>query len=219
MNEYKSETAFLHFIRTLAYSDSATALAKKLGINRDEASGKIMAVWMHFYEHGSAERIISGIDNLKWFAKQFENDELLSALEEIGLISVKYARWKRTSKSYELTFNTPHVVKFTPIPSDMIVSHDLRRYSIGNYEPIQVTPVQDEVLQAFTLAQPLTTEELVDFTMNKRAPRVLSEIAKKYDRRFAPAIVLPGVRCAGGYRVKITCINDGEIHPNGERSD
>ncbi len=84
-----------------------------------------------------------------------------------------------------------------------IIWHGEKSYSIDGFEPISVTDSEHAVLNEFVNSPSMDTEALTKNSGNNRAPRVLRQLTKKYDGRFAPAIKLPGIKGRGGYAVAI----------------
>jgi hypothetical protein len=101
--------------------------------------------------------------------------------------------------------------KRSPQPEPIISLGD-GHYQIGAHPAITVEDNEDAVLHAFLRApgHTLSKEALIAATDGiKNAPRILQRLSDKYDGIFAPAIICPGHRGGGGYRVKIEAAPGG----------
>ena len=87
----------------------------------------------------------------------------------------------------------------------VIISHGAGRYSIdGQGQSLRLTDSEDDVLSAFLKSGgPLNLSELIEQSKVKTARDVLRNLRGKYQGKFAPAIVMPKRKAAGGYRVSI----------------
>jgi hypothetical protein len=86
---------------------------------------------------------------------------------------------------------------------NVIVSRGTRQYTIGNRDPIAVTPNEDAVLQAFLDMPAMTDPTLKAKAKHDDPGRVLRRLRTRYDGIFAPAITTPGRKSNGGYHVRI----------------
>jgi len=90
-----------------------------------------------------------------------------------------------------------------PTGPPWIIWHGGAMYSIGNSGQVQVTESDDAFLKEFMGGQRLSTRDIIDRTNNKRPAVALKRLSTKYDGIFAPAIIFPGTKKAGGYRVLV----------------
>ena len=87
-----------------------------------------------------------------------------------------------------------------------------KAYSIGSSAPITVTYPEHAILQEFIATPSLDTEQLQTKAGNDRAPRILGQLAKKYNAIFAPAIRLPGGKGGkGGYSLSPSRTRDRKV--------
>jgi hypothetical protein len=84
-----------------------------------------------------------------------------------------------------------------------IIAIGNRQYGTGSLAPVTVTENEDNVLQVFLEQSSVDERTLIDRSGVSHAPKVLTRLRQKYDKRFAPAIRMPGRKHAGGYRVNI----------------
>lgn len=98
-----------------------------------------------------------------------------------------------------------------PPSAAVIIYHGRQLYSIGDYLPIAVPDAEDCVLRAFLRQPAMVGSELENISGVTRPDLVLHRIARKYGKRFAPAIEFPeeGRRGTGGYRVAIRPAEEG----------
>lgn len=92
------------------------------------------------------------------------------------------------------------------IPPDCMVYHGGKAYSIGEFDPINLTVNEHEVVNPFIDLPAMDKKTLIELAKgNDNAPRTLGSLVNKYEGRFAPAIKTPGFggKATGGYSVKI----------------
>jgi hypothetical protein len=81
-----------------------------------------------------------------------------------------------------------------------------RTYKVAGHDSVIVNESSDTVLQAFLEENNMDYPRLIEKAGFDKAPRILSELPKKFPQ-FAPAIRLPKGKGKGGYHVKITSLD------------
>ncbi len=84
-----------------------------------------------------------------------------------------------------------------------IVSHGRAMYSIGDALPVRVNDREDAILEAFIERPAMSIDEMAETSGYDRPNEILKKLARKYGGQFAAAIMLPGGRGKGGYRVLV----------------
>jgi hypothetical protein len=87
----------------------------------------------------------------------------------------------------------------------------------GGRWPLSLTFREDCVLQTFLTRPCLSLPELEKVSGVSHAAKVLTRLAEKYDRAFAPALRLPGGKGRGGYGANVR-VADGSRPANGEQA-
>jgi hypothetical protein len=130
----------------------------------------------------------------------------LAWLEQAKILRRDYERQRQAKESpaAKITASvTADAASAGAPPFAEIISLGKRQYKIGDADPIMVEANEDFVLLAFLEQASMDGPMLINRAGFDNAPRVLRNICKKYDGRFAPAITLPRKKGEGGYHVAI----------------
>ena len=95
-----------------------------------------------------------------------------------------------------------------PASEPTIIFLGNRTYRVDDGDPVVIDMNEDNVLQAFLKSPALLLAMLIDKSGVPNAQKILSNLTTKYNRRFAPAIRLPGGKARGGYHVRIQLGNN-----------